>query len=76
MTRAAQVEKLRVGGSAVELIIPESDAEHLFGANAMDPLLRPPVARAGAAAGTLPMYAGDTWVTNGRLPMGLDPTAF
>jgi NTE family protein len=44
---AAQVEGLRAGGSRVETISPGSDAEHLFGANAMDPSLRPPAARAG-----------------------------
>ncbi|MGK5112244.1 patatin-like phospholipase family protein [Geodermatophilus sp. CPCC 205506] len=44
---AAQVERLRAGGSRVETIVPDSTAEHLFGANAMDPSLRPPAARAG-----------------------------
>lgn len=49
---AAQVDKLRSGGSGVELIFPESDAEYLFGANAMDPSLRPPAARAGYEQGS------------------------
>ena len=44
---AAQVDELRAGGSRVETIFPDSDSEHLFGANAMDPSLRPPAARAG-----------------------------
>ena len=44
---ATQVDELRAGGSSVETIFPDSDAEHLFGANAMDPSLRPPAARAG-----------------------------
>ncbi|MFT2816796.1 patatin-like phospholipase family protein [Leifsonia sp. A12D58] len=47
MNLAAQVETLRAGGSRVELIFPESDAEYFFGANAMDLSLRPPAARAG-----------------------------
>jgi NTE family protein len=44
---AAQVDELRAGGSRVETIFPDSNSEHLFGANAMDPSLRPPAARAG-----------------------------
>ena len=44
---AAQVDELRAGGSRVETIFPDSDSEHLFGANAMDLSLRPPAARAG-----------------------------
>lgn len=44
---ATQVAALRAGGSRVETVFPDSDAEHLFGANAMDPSLRPPAARAG-----------------------------
>ena len=44
---ATQVDELRAGGSRVETIFPDSDAEHMFGANAMDPSLRPPAARAG-----------------------------
>jgi len=47
MHLAAQVDELRAGGSRVETIFPSSDAEHLFGADAMDPMLRPPAARAG-----------------------------
>ncbi|MGO4187268.1 patatin-like phospholipase family protein [Pseudarthrobacter sp. TAF60_1] len=43
----AQVEELRGGGSRVETIFPDSKAEHMFGANAMDPSQRPPAARAG-----------------------------
>ncbi|WP_414696542.1 patatin-like phospholipase family protein [Pengzhenrongella sp.] len=44
---AAQVDALRVGGSRVETIFPNPNSEHMFGANAMDPSLRPPAARAG-----------------------------
>ena len=39
-----QVDEL-ARGSRVETIFPDSDAEHMFGANAMDPSLRPPAAR-------------------------------
>jgi NTE family protein len=48
---AAQVDELRAGGSVVETIVPDSDSEHLFGANAMDPSLRPAAARAGSDQG-------------------------
>jgi NTE family protein len=44
---ATQVDELRSGGSRVETIFPDSKSEHMFGANAMDPSLRPPAARAG-----------------------------
>ena len=44
---ATQVDELRAQGSRVETIIPDRDAEHLFGPNAMDPSLRLPAARAG-----------------------------
>jgi NTE family protein len=42
-----QVDDLRARGSRVETIFPGSASEHLFGANAMDPSLRPLAARAG-----------------------------
>jgi NTE family protein len=48
---AAQVEELRARGSRVETIFPDSNSEHMFGANAMDPSLRPPAARAGYEQG-------------------------
>jgi len=48
---AAQVDELRARGSRVESIFPDSDAEHLLGANAMDLSLRPPAARAGYGQG-------------------------
>jgi len=51
MQLAAQVEELRGGGSAVETIFPDSESEHMFGANAMDPTLRTPAARAGFEQG-------------------------
>jgi NTE family protein len=44
---AAQVGELRTCGSRVETIFPDSNSEHMFGANAMDLSLRPPAARAG-----------------------------
>ena len=47
MHLAAQVDELRAGGSSVETIFPDSNSEHMFGANAMDLSLRPPAARAG-----------------------------
>lgn len=47
MQLAAQVAELRASGSRVETIFPDSDSEHLFGANAMDVSLRPAAARAG-----------------------------
>jgi NTE family protein len=47
MQLAAQVDELRARGSSVEPIFPDSNAEHMFGANAMDLSLRPPAARAG-----------------------------
>jgi NTE family protein len=44
---AAQVDELRARGSRVETIFPDSNSEHMFGANAMDLSLRPSAARAG-----------------------------
>lgn len=44
---AVQVDHLRAYGSRVETLFPESDSEHMFGANAMDLSLRPPAAQAG-----------------------------
>jgi NTE family protein len=63
MHLAAQVDELRAGGSRVETIFPDSSAEHMFGANAMDLSLRPPAARAGhdqgrALAGRLAEFWG------------------
>jgi len=51
MQLAAQVDELRAGGSRVETIVPDSNSEHMFGANAMDLSLRPPAARAGHVQG-------------------------
>ena len=51
MHLAAQVDELRARGSRVETIFPDSDSEHMFGANAMDLSLRPPAARAGYSHG-------------------------
>jgi NTE family protein len=47
MHLAAQVDQLRARGSRVETIFPDTNSEHMFGANAMDLSLRPPAARAG-----------------------------
>jgi NTE family protein len=47
MHLATQVDKLRACGSRVETIFPDTNSEHMFGANAMDLSLRPPPARAG-----------------------------
>jgi len=44
---ATQIDELRAQGSQVETIFPASDAEYMFGANAMDLSLRPAAARAG-----------------------------
>ena len=52
MHLATQVDELRARGSRVETIFPDSDSEHLFGANAMDLSLRPPAARAGYDQGS------------------------
>jgi NTE family protein len=49
---ATQVDELRALGSRVETIFPDSDSEHMFGANAMDLSLRAPAARAGYDQGT------------------------
>ena len=47
MHLAAQVDELRAGGSSVEIVLPGSASEHLFGANAMDLSMRPVAARIG-----------------------------
>jgi NTE family protein len=47
MQLAAQVDELRARGSRVETIFPDSNSEHMFGANAMDLSKRPAAARAG-----------------------------
>lgn len=48
---STQVDGLRARGSRVETIVPDGDAEHLFGAHAMDLSLRPLAARAGRDQG-------------------------
>ncbi len=47
MNLSSQVDELRARGSRVETIFPDRSSEHMFGANAMDPSLRPAAARAG-----------------------------
>ena len=57
-----QVEALRAGGSAVETIFPDADAEHLFGPNGMDLSLRPDAARAGHRQGrVVASRVGESW---------------
>ncbi|WP_236791903.1 patatin-like phospholipase family protein [Amycolatopsis sp. GM8] len=59
---AAQVDELRAGGSKVETIFPDSDSEHMFGANAVDLSLRPPAARVGYHQGrALAGQLADFW---------------
>jgi NTE family protein len=63
MHLTTQVDELRARGSRVETIFPDSDSEHMFGANAMDLSLRPAAARAGynqgkALAGQLTEFWG------------------
>jgi NTE family protein len=47
MDLTTQVDELHARGSRVETIFPDSDSEHMFGANAMDLSLRPAAAQAG-----------------------------
>ncbi|UUL77127.1 patatin-like phospholipase family protein [Pseudarthrobacter sp. Fe7] len=62
MQLSAQVEELRAGGSRVEVIVPDSGAEHMFGANAMDLSLRPAAAQAGYNQGkTLSGRLAEFW---------------
>lgn len=53
MQLAAQTQELEAGGSQVEAVFPGSDAEHMFGANAMDLSLRPAAAQAGFGQGNI-----------------------
>jgi len=48
-----QVAQLRAQGSAVRVVIPRPEAQHLFGAAAMTAALRPDAAREGHRQGTL-----------------------
>jgi NTE family protein len=47
MSLSTQLNELRARGSRVKTLFPDSSSEHMFGANAMDPSLRPAAARAG-----------------------------
>ena len=49
--RDSGVDLVDAGGSRVETIFPDSRAEHLFGASAMDLSLRAPAAQAGHEQG-------------------------
>ena len=44
---AVQADELRARGSRVETIFPDRNSRNAFGVNLMDPLTRPPSARAG-----------------------------
>ena len=44
---STQLDDLRANGSTVETVFPDSDAEYLFGPDAMDLSLRAPAARSG-----------------------------
>ncbi len=62
MQLAAQVDELRAAGSSVEPIFPDSSSEHMFGANAMDPSLRPIAVQAGYDLGeTLAERLSEFW---------------
>ncbi|MGR0160510.1 patatin-like phospholipase family protein [Paenarthrobacter nitroguajacolicus] len=62
MHLSTQVDELRRTGSWVETIFPEAEAEHMFGANAMDPTLRPAAAQAGFQQGrTLAAPLSEYW---------------
>ena len=62
MHLATQVDELRAHGSRVQTVFPDPGAEHLFGANAMDPSLRAPAAQAGYDQGrVLAEQLGEFW---------------
>lgn len=48
---STQLDELRAHGSSARTIVPGSEAEHMFGANAMDLSMRPAAARAGYEQG-------------------------
>ncbi len=52
MHLAIQIDELLARGSRVETIFPDSNSEHMFGANAMDVSLRAPAAQAGFEQGS------------------------
>ncbi|WP_426594197.1 patatin-like phospholipase family protein [Cellulomonas sp. McL0617] len=59
---ATQVDELRAHGSRVETVFPDSSAEPMFGANAMDLSMRPAAARAGYDQGaTLAAPLSELW---------------
>jgi NTE family protein len=62
MDLATQVDELEESGSRVETIFPDSDSEHMFGANATDLSLRPLAAQTGYDQGTkLAERLGEFW---------------
>lgn len=70
MQLEAQVEELRAGGSRVEVIGPDSDPGHMFGANAMDLSLRPAAAQAGYPP---PSSAPYSWRTSSSPAFSTSP---
>ena len=57
-----QVDALRAAGSRVETVVPRVGSEHLFGANAMNPALRPLAAGIGYEQGSrLAPALSDLW---------------
>jgi NTE family protein len=62
MHLAAQVGELRISGSRVETILPDSNSRDAFGSNLMDPSTRPPAAQAGYNQGrTLAEQLTEFW---------------
>jgi NTE family protein len=62
MHLTTQVDELRARGSKVETIFPDSNSEHMFGANTMDMSLRPAAARAGYNQGkALAQHLTEFW---------------
>jgi NTE family protein len=62
MHLAAQLDELYARGSRVETVFPDSNSEHMFGANAMDLSLRPAAARAGHDQGrALAEHLAEFW---------------
>ena len=62
MQLAAQVDELRAAGSTVEVVVPDATALAAFGGSVMNPLARPPAARAGQAQGrALADQLGELW---------------
>ncbi|WP_449372609.1 patatin-like phospholipase family protein [Arthrobacter psychrolactophilus] len=62
MQLATQIEELSTTGSLVETIVPDTEAEYMFGANAMNLSMRPAAAQAGFEQGkTLARRISELW---------------